>query len=124
MTRSFPGPRFPVRVIEYTVTTPGKEASVFRLVTTLLDLTGAPRRGTGPRLSRPVGDRGVPRRAQDPRTQRGTGAALQDPSGVIQEIYGYLCVHYALRSLVGAAAGPQKSTTGHHLPGGKAAVNG
>lgn len=32
-----PGPHFPVRVIEYTVSTPGKEPTVFRLVTTILD---------------------------------------------------------------------------------------
>lgn len=38
--------------------------------------------------------------------QRGASVVLRSktPEGVLQEIYGYLCVHYALRSLIGALA--------------------
>jgi hypothetical protein len=98
-----PGARFPAHVIEYTVTTPGKEASVFRLVTTLLDPAG----GTAAELARAYAGRWeIEGCLDEPRThERGAGLVLRSktPSGVIQEIYGYLCVHYALRSLVGEA---------------------
>lgn len=38
--------------------------------------------------------------------QRAPGIVLRSktPDGVLQEIYGYLCVHYALRSLTGEVA--------------------
>ena len=38
--------------------------------------------------------------------QRGPGLVLRSkmPDGVIQEVYGYLCVHYAIRRLMHSAA--------------------
>ncbi|MET3174625.1 UNVERIFIED_ORG: hypothetical protein ABIB52_002476 [Arthrobacter sp. UYCu721] len=38
--------------------------------------------------------------------QRGLDVVLRSktPDGVLQEIYGYLCAHYAIRSLIGTVA--------------------
>lgn len=93
----------PVRVIEYEVTT-GEQVSTFLLITTILDPATAP-----------AGDlAGLYARrweiessfAELKTHQRGPDVVLRSktPDGVLQEIYGYLCAHYAIRSLIGTVA--------------------
>lgn len=93
----------PVRVIEYTVTT-GTNTSDLRLITTILDPDTAPAQD----LADLYGRRWEIESCFDElkTRQRGPGIVLRSktPDGVLQEIYGYLCVHCALRSLIGEAA--------------------
>ncbi len=93
----------PVRVIEYTVTT-GKETGEFRLLTSILDPAAAPAED----LTDAYAQRWeIESSFGELKTQqRGAAVVLRSktPDGVLQEIYGYLCVHYALRSLIGEVA--------------------
>lgn len=93
----------PVRVIEYTVTT-GKEVGEFRLITSILDPGAAP----AEELADVYAQRWeIETGFGELKTQqRGASVVLRSktPDGVLQEIYGYLCVHYALRSLIGEVA--------------------
>ena len=93
----------PVRVIEYTVTTGGQD-SEFRLITTILDPSQAP----ADDLARTYARRWEIESCFDELKthQRGPGIVLRSktPDGVLQEIYGHLCVHYAIRSLIGGIA--------------------
>ncbi|MHA7305550.1 IS4 family transposase [Arthrobacter sp. TMN-49] len=92
-----------VRVIEYTVAT-GEHLSEFRLITTVLDPTAA----SAQDLAEAYAQRWEIESCFDELKthQRGPGMVLRSktPDGVLQEIYGYLCVHYAIRSLIGAIA--------------------
>ena len=92
-----------MRVIEYTVTT-GKEVGDFLLITTILDPAEAPARD----LAEAYAQRWEIELCFDELKthQRGPSLVLRSktPDGVLQEIYGYLCVHYALRSLIGEVA--------------------
>lgn len=93
----------PVRVIEYGVTT-GEEVSSFVLITSILDPDTAPAEDLA----------GLYRRRWEIESsfgelkthQRGPDVVLRSktPDGVLQEIYGYLCTHYAIRSLIGTVA--------------------
>lgn len=98
------GRHLQVRVIEYTVSTPGQDPTGFRLVTTILD----PGQATAQELARAYARRWEIEGCFDELKthERGAGLVLRSktPSGVLQEIYGYLCVHYALRSLIGDIA--------------------
>lgn len=93
----------PVRVIEYTVTT-GKDVGEFRLITSILDPDDAPAED----LAEAYAQRWEIELCFDELKthQRGPSLVLRSktPDGVLQEIYGYLCVHYALRSLIGEVA--------------------
>ncbi|WP_427017474.1 transposase domain-containing protein [Pseudarthrobacter sp. P1] len=92
-----------VRVIEYTVTT-GEEVSGFRLITTLLDPEAAPAQDLAGAYARRWE---IESSFDELKTrQRGPGMVLRSktPGGVLQEIYGHLCVHYAIRSLIGSVA--------------------
>ncbi|WP_427018571.1 IS4 family transposase [Pseudarthrobacter sp. P1] len=92
-----------VRVIEYTVTT-GEEVSGFRLITTLLDPEAAPAQDLAGAYARRWE---IESSFDELKTrQRGPGMVLgsKTPGGVLQEIYGHLCVHYAIRSLIGSVA--------------------
>lgn len=92
-----------VRVIEYTVST-GDASSDFRLITTILDPATAPAQD----LAEAYAKRWEIESCFDELKthQRGPGIVLRSktPDGVLQEIYGYLCVHYAIRSLIGGVA--------------------
>jgi hypothetical protein len=92
-----------VRVIEYTVTT-GEETSEFRLITNIMDPAGA----AADDLAETYAKRWEIESCFDELKthQRGPGTVLRSktPDGVLQEIYGYLCVHYAIRSLIGGIA--------------------
>lgn len=68
-----------VRVIEYTLGPRGKDGTVYRLVTTLLDPDTAPAGGTCRDLRRTLGDRDHPGRDQDPPGRATSGPALPAP---------------------------------------------
>ena len=92
-----------VRVIEYEVTT-GEETSTFRLITTILDPATAPAQDLAGLYARRWE---IESSFDELKThQRGPNVVLRSktPDGVLQEIYGYLCAHYAIRSLIGTVA--------------------
>lgn len=93
----------PVRVIEYTVTT-GKDTGEFRLITSILDPGAAP----AGELAEAYAQRWEIESCFDELKTHQCGAAVvlrsKTPDGALQEIYGYLCVHNALRSLIGVLA--------------------
>jgi hypothetical protein len=95
-----------VRVIDYGLDDPGRPPAEdrYRLLTTILDPTAAPAAELAALY---------PQRwefetalAELKTHQRGPRAVLRSkmPDGVRQEIYGYLCVHYAIRWLMHAVA--------------------
>jgi len=97
----------PVRVIEYTVDDqgrPGAKGTTYRLVTTILDPAAAP----ADELAALYAERWEIESILDELKthQRGPRVILRSrtPEGVYQEAWGYLCVHYALRALIHAAA--------------------
>jgi hypothetical protein len=96
-----------VRVIEYAIDDQGRPAAAgttYRLVTTLLDPAAAP----ADELAALYAQRWEIESIFDELKthQRGPRAILRSrtPQGVYQEAWGYLCVHYALRALIHAAA--------------------
>jgi hypothetical protein len=95
-----------VRVIEYTVTDPGRPetAERYRLLTTIMDPTAAP----ADELAALYAERWEIETALDELKthQRGPRVVLRSktPDGVRQEIYGHLCTHYAIRALMSTAA--------------------
>jgi transposase IS4-like protein/DDE family transposase len=97
-----------VRVIEYGLgedaISPGEDPSPYRLLTTVLD----PRRAPATALAELYPERWEFETALDELKthQRSPRVVLRSkrPDGVIQEVYGYLCVHYAIRWLMHAVA--------------------
>jgi hypothetical protein len=96
-----------VRVIEYGIDDPGRPGATdtsCRLLTTILDPTAAP----ADELAALYAQRWEIESIFDELTthQRGPRVVLRSrtPAGVYQEAWGYLCVHYALRALIHAAA--------------------
>lgn len=98
-----------VRVIEYTITDPGRPQAEdrYRLVTTLLDAEAYP----ADELAALYAERWEFESMLDEMKthQRGSRVVLRSksPDMVRQEIYGYLCTHYAIRALMAAAAHDQ-----------------
>jgi Transposase DDE domain/Insertion element 4 transposase N-terminal len=96
-----------VRVIEYALDDPGRpgaQETTYRLVTTLLDPTAAP---AGELAALYAQRWEIESIFDELKThQRGPRVILRSrtPAGVYQEAWGYLCVHYALRALIHAAA--------------------
>ena len=97
-----------VRVIEYTLDDTGRPAAAgttYRLITTVLDPAAAP----ADELAALYAQRWEIESIFDELKthQRGPRVILRSrtPDGVKQEAWGYLCVHYALRALIHAAAG-------------------
>lgn len=97
----------PVRVIEYAIADPGRpqaEATRYRLITTVLDPAAAP----AAELAALYSERWEFETALDELKthQRGPRLVLRSktPDGVRQEVYGYLCTHYAIRVLMHEAA--------------------
>ena len=95
-----------VRVIDYRLDDPGRPQAEprYRLITTILDPAAAPAAELAARY---------PQRWEFETTldelkthQRGPRLVLRSkmPGGVTQEIYGYLCVHYAIRWLMHTVA--------------------
>jgi hypothetical protein len=95
-----------VRVIDYAVDDPGRPQAEprYRLITTILDPAAAPAAG----LAALYPQRWEFETALDELKthQRGPRVVLRSkmPDGVRQEIYGYLCVYYAVRWLMHAVA--------------------
>jgi hypothetical protein len=95
-----------VRVIDYAVDDPGRPQAEprYRLITTILDPDAAP----AAELAALYPQRWEFETALDELKthQRGPKVVLRSkmPDGVRQEIYGYLCVHYAIRWLMHAVA--------------------
>lgn len=96
-----------VRVIEYAIDDPGRPGASdtsYRLLTTILDPTAAP----ADELAALYAERWEVESIFDELKthQRGSRVILRSrtPQGVYQEAWGYLCVHYALRALIHAAA--------------------
>jgi hypothetical protein len=91
-----------VRVIEYGLKDPGRTENdtVYRLVTTILDPEAAPAR----ELAAHYAQRWEFESTLDELKshQRGPRIVLRSkmPDGVIQEVYAYFCVHYAIRWLM------------------------
>jgi hypothetical protein len=96
----------PVRVIEYTLEDPGRPQAEgrYRLLTTILDPEAAPAQ----ELAALYAERWEFEAALDELKthQRSPRMVLRSkmPDGVVQEAYGYLCVHYAIRWLMHAVA--------------------
>lgn len=96
----------PVRVVEYTLDDPGRPPadSRYRLLTTILDPERAPAHELAPLYAQ----RWEFESALDELKvhQRGPRVVLRSktPDGVIQEVYGHLCVHYAIRWLMHTVA--------------------
>ena len=96
----------PVRVIEYTLTDPGRPHAHerYRLLSTILDPVLAP----ADELAALYADRWEFETLLDEvkTHQRGPRLVLRSksPDGVRQETYGYLCTHYAIRALMATAA--------------------
>lgn len=96
-----------VRVIEYEIVDPGRpqaEENRYRLVTTLLDPEEAP----ADELAALYAERWeIESTLDELKThQRGPRVALRSksPEGVRQEVWGYLCTHYAIRALMAQTA--------------------
>lgn len=95
-----------VRVVEYEIDDPGRPASDtrYRLLSTILD----PDRASAAELAPLYAQRWEFESALDELKvhQRGPRVVLRSktPDGVIQEVYGHLCVHYAIRWLMHAIA--------------------
>jgi hypothetical protein len=95
-----------VRVIDYAVDDPGRPQAEprYRLITTILDPAAAP----AAELAALYPQRWEFETILDELKthQRGPKVVLRSkqPDGVRQEIYGYLCVHYAIRWLMHAVA--------------------
>lgn len=89
-----------VRVVEYTLGAGETAETVYRLVTTILDPQAAP----APELAALYAQRWEIETALDElKTHQGGNNFIlrsQHPSGVEQEIYGFLLTHHALRSLM------------------------
>jgi hypothetical protein len=96
-------PAIPVRVIDYTIDD-GREHPSYRLLTTLLD----PAEATAAELAAAYHQRWEIELAFDELKthQRGPRMVLRSksPDLVLQEIWGHLCCHYAIRSLMAEAA--------------------
>jgi len=95
-----------VRVIDYGIDDPGRPQAEprYRLITTILDPAAAP----AAELAELYPQRWEFETTLDELKthQRGPRVVLRSkmPGGVTQEIYGYLCVHYAIRWLMHAVA--------------------
>ena len=100
------GEGIPVRVIEYTLDDPGRPQAEarYRLITTILDPKAAP----AAELAAVYAQRWEFESALDELKthQRGPRVVLRSkmPDGVLQELWGYLCVHFAVRWLMHAVA--------------------
>jgi hypothetical protein len=90
-----------VRVLEYTM--PG-QATVYRLITTILDPAAAPALDLAALYTQRWEIETSLDELKTHQGQPGMVLRSQTPTGVEQEIYGFLLVHYAIRSLMHHAA--------------------
>lgn len=100
-----------VRVIEYAINDPKRRATEetrYRLLTTILDPNAAPAEELAALHSERWEIESI---FDEMKThQRGPRVILRSktPTGVYQEAWGYLCVHYAIRALIHQAADHKK----------------
>jgi hypothetical protein len=98
--------RVAVRVIDYRLDDPGRpgQQQGYRLLTTILDPERAPAAELPGLYPQRWEQEGVLDELET--HQRGPGVVLgsKDPSGVIQEVWAHLLVHYAIRTLMHQAA--------------------
>jgi len=96
----------PVRVVEYELDDPGRVETEtrYRLLTTILDPDKAPAGELAPLYAQRWEFEGALDELKV--HQRGPRVVLRSktPDGVIQEVYGHLCVHYAIRWLMHTVA--------------------
>jgi hypothetical protein len=98
-----------VRVVEYALDDPGRPQTKdrYRLITTVMDPDAAP----AGELAGVYAERWEFETALDELKthQRGSRIVLRSktPDGVRQEVWGYLCTHYAIRALMATAAAEQ-----------------
>lgn len=96
----------PVRVVEYVLDDPGRAQTDtrYRLLTTILDPEQAPADELAPLYTQRWEFEGALDELKV--HQRGPRVVLRSktPDGVIQEVYGHLCVHYAIRWLMHTVA--------------------
>ena len=94
------------RVVEYELDDPGRQGNEtrYRLLTTILDPEQAPVDQLAPLYTQRWEFEGALDELKV--HQRGPRVVLRSktPDGAIQEMYGYLCVHYAIRWLMHAVA--------------------
>jgi hypothetical protein len=90
-----------VRVVEYTM--PG-QATVYRLITTILDPAAAPALDLAALYTQRWEIETSLDELKTHQGQPGMVLRSQTPTGVEQEIYGFLLVHYAVRTLMHHAA--------------------
>jgi hypothetical protein len=92
------------RIVDYTLEDGRENPTVYRLLTTMLDPVEAP----APELAAAYAQRWeIENTFDELKThQRGSKVVLRSksPNLVLQEIWGYLCCHYAIRSLMSEAA--------------------
>jgi hypothetical protein len=122
------GKGVPVRVVVYTIDDPGRPQAKdrYRLLTTILDPEAAP----ADELARLYDQRWEFESLLDELKthQRGARVVLRSklPDGVLQELYGMLCVHHAIRWLMHTVAlevdgcGPGPPELHPQSPGGAA----
>lgn len=95
-----------VRVVEYALDDPSRSAddTRYRLLTTILDPEQAPASELAPLYAQRWEFEGALDELKV--HQRGPRVVLRSktPDGVIQEVYGHLCVHYAIRWLMHTVA--------------------
>ena len=96
-------PPLNVRVIDYTIDDGRDNPEQYRLLTTILDPDQASAKNW-PCLHPALGNRERLRRTQNPPARTARGAALEVPDLVQQEMWGHLCCHYAIRTLMLDAA--------------------
>ncbi|MHB8334988.1 MAG: IS4 family transposase [Acidimicrobiales bacterium] len=93
-----------LRVVEYSLGEPGNDDTTYRLLTTILDPKVAPAH----ELAALYAERWEIESALDELKthQRSPRVVLRSkmPEGVIQEVFGYFCVHYAIRWLMHSVA--------------------
>jgi hypothetical protein len=99
-------PSLPVRVIEYRLDDPGRpgQHDGYRLLTTVLDPDAAPAADLAALYAQRWESEAI---FDELKThQRGSRVVLRSkqPDGVLQEIYGHLCVHHAIHRLMHDAA--------------------
>lgn len=93
-----------VRVVEYTMPGQPGQATVYRLISTILDPHGAPALDLAALYAQRWEIETSLDELKTHQGQPGMVLRSQTPAGVEQEIYGFLLVHYAIRSLMHHAA--------------------
>ncbi|MDZ7707122.1 MAG: IS4 family transposase [Trueperaceae bacterium] len=99
-------PGVPIRILEYALDDPGRPqaAQAYRLATTILDPKDAPAEELAALYAKRWDIEISIKEVKA--SQGGTHLVLRSrtPGGVIQELYGFACVHYAIRWLLHQAA--------------------